>query len=415
MSVDARVRFRWSVFGTPWAAAFLLFGGCGGQDVDLSMVRSSDPELARAAAELLPGLAERSGLDLLEPVRVERRDRGELERYLRFKLDEELPVEKAEWASEVYRMLGLVPEDFDLREVLLELYLEQVAGFYDPDSTTLFVIDDQAAETLEPLLMHELVHAIQDQAADLGAITDPELGNDRTQAAAAAIEGHATLVMFEFALERAQGVRVDLREIEGFAEQFRPAMETLQGQSPALASAPPIVREALLFPYFGGASFVEAVWKSLDGRPAPFGDHLPSSTEQVLHPERFLDRDPPTDIALEIPEGWSSLYEDSLGEFELQVFLDARLDRQEEGLARGWDGDRYALVTDASGARALVWMAVWDTVEGRDRVVAAMGGEGVLPAGGVVEAVEIEGRPGIRMAIGRLPASSARLVEAGEL
>ena len=78
-----------------------------------------------------------------------------------------------------YALLGLVPDTLDLRAVLLSLYTEQVAGFYEPDSTALFVMDDQPASALQGLLIHELVHAVQDQTVDLHALTDPDLGNDR--------------------------------------------------------------------------------------------------------------------------------------------------------------------------------------------------------------------------------------------
>ena len=117
-------------------------------DQAATLVTSSDPLLARAAATLLPDLANRSGLELQGPVRLERRTRGELERYLEFKLDEELPDSEAELLTESYGLFGLVPRDMDLRAVLKGLYLEQVAGFYDPDSTTLFVLDDQPEEAL---------------------------------------------------------------------------------------------------------------------------------------------------------------------------------------------------------------------------------------------------------------------------
>ena len=55
------------------------------------MVVSSDPELQALATELLPDLARRSGMELRDPVRVEKRTRAELVRYLEHKLDEELP------------------------------------------------------------------------------------------------------------------------------------------------------------------------------------------------------------------------------------------------------------------------------------------------------------------------------------
>ena len=126
---------------------------------------------------------------------------------------------------DVYALLGLVPRDLDLRSVLLGLYTEQVAGFYEPDSTALFVMDDQPDAALEGLLVHELVHAIQDQNADLEALTGHDLGNDRATAAQAAIEGHATLVMLEHLTEQMTGVAIDLAVVPDFSAQMRPLLQ----------------------------------------------------------------------------------------------------------------------------------------------------------------------------------------------
>ena len=128
---------------------------------DEALVTSSDPRLAEIAVRILPDLAARAGMELRYPVRIERRSRGELERYLESKIDEEFPEGRAELLSEAYALLGLVPGDLELRSTLKDLYLEQIAGFYDPDSTTLFVLDDQPEDAIESLLVHELVHAIQ--------------------------------------------------------------------------------------------------------------------------------------------------------------------------------------------------------------------------------------------------------------
>ena len=159
------------------SVALLVFGACGGtaQQPESELVVSSDATLRKLASELLPDLAARSGLELREPVRLEMRSREELVRYLESKLDEELPEEEARATVEAYALFGLVPNTLDLREVLLALYTEQVAGFYEPDSTALFVMDDQPEALLEGLLVHELVHAVQDQWVDLGALTDPKL------------------------------------------------------------------------------------------------------------------------------------------------------------------------------------------------------------------------------------------------
>ncbi len=129
-------------------ALALALAACGPPAPDTSLVISSDPELRARVAELLPVLAEKAQMELDHPIRAERRTREELESYLRFKLDQELPPEEAEVRTRSYELLGLVEEGFDLRKVLLSVYTEQVAGFYDPDSTALFVMDDMPVEAL---------------------------------------------------------------------------------------------------------------------------------------------------------------------------------------------------------------------------------------------------------------------------
>ncbi|HSG09425.1 MAG TPA: DUF6782 family putative metallopeptidase, partial [Longimicrobiales bacterium] len=244
------------------AIALVMLGisACGGDAQQTSLlVQSSDPALAELASAILPDLARRSGLELKDPVRIQVRSREALESYLRYKLDEQLPEPEARVTVASYALLGLVPDTMDLREVLLGLYSEQVAGFYDPDSTALFIMDDQPQTTLQGLLIHELVHAVQDQSVDLDSLTDPRLPNDRATAAHAAIEGHATLVMLEYLAEQMQGAKVDLGAVPDFGAQLRRNLEGMRSQYPALARAPRVIQEALLFPYLEGAGFVQAL------------------------------------------------------------------------------------------------------------------------------------------------------------
>ncbi len=376
------------------------------QESGSRMVISSDRELGEIAASLLPDLARRSGMELKEPVRLERRTREELVRYLGAKLDEDLPEEEARNTVAAYAMLGLVPDTLDLRAVLLALYTEQVAGFYDPDSTALFVMDDQPAATLEGLLVHELVHAVQDQSVDLAALTDPERGNDRATAAQAAIEGHATLVMLEFLTEQMQGGPVDLGEIPDFAATLRPALEGMRAQFPALASAPAVIQEALLFPYLEGAGFVQSLWA--DGeRNAPFGEFMPESTEQVVTRDRG---DAPVDFEVEI-DGGRVISTDNLGRLEMGVLLDTHLGEGSDSLADGWGGDRYVLLETEGGARALIWQVVWDDTAARDRFVEAFSGSlDGFPQAARLEANEVLGRPASLLTVGEVGDATHRAV-----
>jgi hypothetical protein len=360
-------------------------GGCAAQEVPETLVRSSDPELRAMAARLLPDLARRSGMELREPVRLEMRSRAQLVRYLEAKLDEELDAEEARHTVAAYHLMGLVPDTLDLRGVLLDLYTEQVAGFYDPDSTALFILDDQPARALQGLLVHELVHAVQDQTADLDALTDPELGNDRATAAQAAIEGHATLVMLEYLTEQMRGAPVDLSEMPDFGADLRPALEGMRSQFPALAGAPRVIQEALLFPYLEGAGYVQRLWTE-EERVAPFGPWLPTSTEQVLTGERG---DEPVPVALEV-EGGRVLHEDALGRLELGVLLEAHAGDGAGDAARGWGGDRWALVEDGAGGRGLILAVAWDEVAARDAFMDRLGAHlDAFPARAELESLDL--------------------------
>jgi hypothetical protein len=387
-----------------WLALPVLLSSlaCGGSEGS-ALVTSSDSRLANIAVRMLPDLASRSGMELRDPVRVERRSRAELERYLEFKIEKEFPEGRAELVSEAYGLLGLVPSDMDLKSTLKTLYLEQIAGFYDPDSTTLFVLDDQPDEAIEALLVHELVHAIQDQNTDLNAITALGLDNDRRVAAQAAIEGHATLVMFESLMMQGRGAS-DFTDVPDFSARLGSALAAARMESPALAGVPLVLQESVLFPYEGGVAFVEALWREREGRPPPFGSDLPGSTEQILHPEDFARgrQDVPRRVGVSVGEGWTRLYEDTLGELELGILLET------VGASRthafGWGGDRWVLLDDADGNRSLAWFGVWDTSAQRDKFVRAL--EPLLaafPQPASLTVLEIGGLPGTRLLVGDVP------------
>ncbi len=387
-------------------AAVLLVGGpvAAAQQLPDTLVVSDDPELRRMAGDLLPALAERSGLELRAPVRVERRSRAQLETYIVGKLDEELPAERAAALSEAYGFLGLVPPGFDLRATLREVYTEQVAGFYDPDSTALYVLDDQPPAALEPLLMHELVHAVQDQWVDLAGVTAPGLGNDRRSAAQAAIEGHAMLVMLEHSMAVSAGSDIDVLELPTFAGSMRPALDGIRDQYPALGGAPRVIQESLLLPYLEGAAFVQSVW-AVEARRVPLGEMLPASTEQVSQPDRFTGEPPdmPTEVGLAMDADAQLLLDDVLGFAETRIFLEEIAGEAAGIAARGWDGDRWALVEDGD-ARGVVWALVFDTEASRDRFVSTLTPHlADLPARATLGAMPVDGRPVAMLRIGVQP------------
>jgi hypothetical protein len=216
----------------------------------------------------------------------------------------------------------------------------------------------------------------------------------------------------EYALEQIRGAPVDLAGSEDLAMDLRPSLQSLRAQYPALAGAPLVVQEALLFPYIEGASFVRRAWQEVGGRPAPFGAMLPESTEQVLNPERLLGpvRDDPGEIEIRIP-GVNILYHDVLGQLEAAVLL-AELSREPRRAAdaSGWRGDHYALLDTPSGD-ALVWAVVWDDEISRDRYLARLSPlMGKMMKSGSVRRVDIAGYPAFVLRVGEVGAVDVSMI-----
>jgi hypothetical protein len=355
---------------TGFVVAVLLSFACDARPQELQA------DLRAAADRALPRLQELAGLEQRHPIALDVRSRAELREFIERRLAEDFPEEEVQGVRATYVALGLVPPELDLEALLLDLYTEQIVGFYDPGSDTLYVVDDVPEAQRETVLVHELVHALQDQHADLEALMHRSLGSDRQRASQAAIEGHATLVMVAYALDALGADPSALIALPDLASQLGPALQA--SSFPVLADAPRIIRDGLLFPYFSGAGFVQELWRaraagSLAGGPtypAPLGDLLPVSTEQVRRPDtRFLAAvDAPTGVSFGPPEsdGWQTLYENTLGELELSILLAEWLGEEAATLAYGWDGDRYVTLRDPAGGVALDIAIVWDDAASAD-------------------------------------------------
>jgi hypothetical protein len=326
-----------------------------------------DTALQRLAAELLPSAELHSGLPARAPIRLARRSRDDLEAFLTAELSRQLPPGRMEAIVRTYARLGLVPDTIDLGPLLRSLLLEQVVGYYDPVRDTLYVVDRVAETDVEPVLLHEIVHALQDQYVDLDSLMRANLGeNDRGTAAQSALEGHATFAMLEWQLEQLTGTDADLTALPGLKGLLGDDPLAAAGLGmPVLTAIPAVIRESLLFPYLGGVVFVQEYWQRV-GRVPPLGPRMPVSTEQVIHPEKFAEGSIDAPVAVrferELPAGWEPIYSDDLGELETRIFLREFLPERDaaDRAAAGWDGDRFRLV-ESPGGELFIWGTVWDS------------------------------------------------------
>lgn len=349
-----------------WVLLVVVLGAaaaCRGQSP-----RQRDETVLGELVDSLRGPVERATkLKFRTPPRSALRSREQVRRYLLAKLDQELPAERMRGLETAYRLFGLLPDTLELRGLLLDLYAEQVAGYYDPDSAMLFGVAGAEREQLHLVLAHEMVHALQGQYLPLDSILDATDNNDRLTAAQSILEGQATLASIEVL---APGQHV--AETPQFWEMYRDQVREKQSLMPVFARAPLVVREALIFPYLDGAEFMHW-WNTSGPRDTlPYGPRMPVSTEQILHPERYARGDQPVELAFRADSG--VIYEDVLGENEVRVVLAslAKSDEVQTTVPLGWGGDRFR-VYDAPGGPALVWYVVWDDQRSADRFARTAG------------------------------------------
>lgn len=347
------------------------------------------PLFARADA-LAREIATLRGLPLRAPIQKEVVDKTELRR--RLVEMTAAPKEAAALAREevLLKHWGLFPERQDYRALLLDVLSEQIAGYYDSRTKRLTLTDDPSEdpEWSEMVLSHEIQHALQDQSYALEKFRDVPIGEDDAgMARLALIEGDGIAVMLAVMSARA-GDPMQWSDEETTASLAEALAESTE---PELANVPLAVREALAFPYRAGFAFVAELrrqqpWRAVDAafrRP-------PVSTEQILHPARYLQNEAPLQVPklalsaaltnlLARPAGanLTSLpstataanrppVETVWGELGFALFLrshgvDATM---AANAAAGWGGDRVAVI-QAPGAAAGVGVGVarmrWDS------------------------------------------------------
>jgi len=319
----------------------------------------------------------------------------QIKAYLRRRLDRRLPPGRLEAIAAAYHLLGLLPDTIAFRNAVLDFNAPAVAGFYDPETDTLYCRTGFGPAQVREVLTHEMVHALQAQYVNLDSLVDPSRESDQAFAAKAVVEGQA---MFATVRLLAGG-----RNVVAYTGVWNALVETVRLRTvatPRTRRIPLLLRERFIAPYLFGAQFMSA-WQGYRwADTVPFGRLMPQSSEQILHPERYAAGDNPIELAF-TDSGGQIRTEDVLGELDVHL-LEAQL-AGARTLGKigvlGWGGDRYR-VYDTPAGPALVWYIVWD-----DSAAAAVfhKGAGVRLAArrqtgwrGQLERLDVGGRPGSR-------------------
>lgn len=309
-------------------------------------------------AATVPKVEKAVGLPFKQPPRVEMRSREQVRQFLEKQLHDPRQQREIAGMSDALKLLGLIPDTLDLLREEEALYTEQIAGFYDPKTKVLYWIDGEDPATLDEVIPHELVHALQDQYVNLDSIENAEGNDDRTLAAQSVFEGEA---FYEQLAIAAPGIPLQTT-LPGLYGKIREQIRANREKMPQYTAAPMYVQEVTIFPYLSGIEFMRRYAVHRPGE-APF-HALPVSTQQILHEDAYFGtpQAEPVPVTLPPPRRGTIGYANTMGEFQTRLFLFQHLDDQNASVrgAAAWVGDRYE-VLDLPNGKALVWVTLLDS------------------------------------------------------
>ena len=288
------------------------------------------------------------------------------------------------WNDQVWEALFVTGESQDSGSAISDTRSAAVAGFYSPRDDEIKVITDtpESPTINNATLVHELVHALQDQQYDL---SKPKYGGDTQDEQLAAdglVEGDANYVERRYAQQC------------GAAWNCVATPESAGGGGGGDGGGPNLGILLTIFqPYSDGPVYISDLvdrggWATVDEE---FEDP-PESTEQVIH---RTDEEPvPIEYRDRAENGWETFPEqgvegsDTVGEASMYVMfwyqarttgadtIDPRSLSDTESPydtynydaepSAGWGNDRLYPYQQGSGSNAeygYVWVTEWDTEE----------------------------------------------------
>jgi hypothetical protein len=355
------------------------------EDKEVKITPHEAEELFHSVDEILAFDSKQTGLPIKKQVKRRLTSRDEVVAYLTKHMKDE-DVKRLQRSELVLKKFGLLPHEFDMEKLLVDLLREEVAGYYDPKTKTVNLLDWVPLEEQEPVLAHELTHALQDQTIgldkwmkkgdkDLGEIrkdpTPEDIENDEIDdAREAVIEGQAQAIMFQYALAPAGRSIADSPDlVEGMEA------ETLTGTSSTKVfnEAPIFMKESLTFPYSYGMDFVVKLMAN-GGKEKAFAGVLanpPHTTRQIMQPETYLSGEKIEPMRL--PE-FKRDFKDyikfdigAMGEFDVAVLIEQYAGKElSKRLYPDWRGGYYYAArpkNDTAAPLGLLYVSRWSSAE----------------------------------------------------
>jgi hypothetical protein len=352
---------------------------------EIKITPSQAEQLFHSVDEILDFDSKMTGLPIKREVKRRLTSRDEVVSYLTKHLNDE-DTQRLRRSELVLKKFGLLPRDFDLGTFMVSLLREEVAGYYDPKTKTVNLLDWVPMEEQEPVMAHELTHALQDQSVglrkwmgrgekDLAELkkdpTPTDIENDEIDnAREAVIEGQAQTAMFQYAIAPTGHTVVDSPGLIASMEA-----DTLTGTSgtKVFNEAPIFMKESLTFPYSYGMDFVIQLLRN-GGKEKAFAGVLqnpPHTTRQIMQPETYLagEKIEP----MRVPDfkrdfkDYQKFDIGAMGEFDVAVLIEQYSGKPaSKRLYPEWRGGYYyaaKLKSDPSAPLGLLYVSRWSSAD----------------------------------------------------
>ncbi|MFK5956579.1 MAG: hypothetical protein QM477_09065 [Planctomycetota bacterium] len=372
----------------------------------------SQEELEALAAVIIPRVAELRGWEWKKEVPVGITTPDEFVAFAEGSFDEEYGADRLAGMTSSYVLFGFMPAEMNFQQTMMDMLRSQVGGYYDPKEGKFFMMSTFNKGAMADYIMaHELTHALDDQYFDLEAIFDQHAGNSDTEfAIRSAVEGSASSAG-------------NLYLMKGIRNQWLDASTMMDGDMinammGTMDKVPPYFIINMSLPYIDGNTFVlrqtsESFMAAMMMAPADEDlQHMfrdpPTSSEQILHPEKYWDEDlfdAPIEVEVadrseSLGAGWSLVDTDTLGELGCAMLVMKNVPtamavsmggaRMAVPESSGWGGDQYRAYLNEDGRKIMHWSTVWDSQADAVEFAAALRSRGMERAP-MMRSIDLQG------------------------
>jgi len=345
-------------------------------------------ELFASVDQIMAFDSQDSGIPIKHPIKRQLTTRADVQKYLESKLKNGKSARRMMRSAIVLKKFGLLPRNFDLGPFMVKLLKEQIAGYYDSKTKTVYLLNWIAPAEQKPIMAHELMHALQDQYVNLQKWGDKSLDgishnvaqdnrhirvDEVDTARQAVLEGQAMVTYIDYALSPRH---ISIADNPDFILAHIKDITAGSSDSPVMDSAPRVLRESLVFPYTAGLRFEITLLRD-EGKHGAFAGTLnnpPSTSYQVMHPQAYEAHTPMP--VLTMPNIHPLLDHDYkpydvgvMGDLDVRMLLQLTTsDDAANRIASQWDGGIYLVAQKKHAANknstasvALFYLSRWKT------------------------------------------------------